>query len=94
MPKIPGVTASNDGNFTIVNLDRAVIGYGFRQSCVQGGPSQMLIQPVEHIQIDTIIAYYSEKCLFKSEVIVELIWECAINEILEFQSTFISRNRA
>ena len=54
----------------------------------------MLIQPVEHIQIDTIIAYYSEKCLFKSEVIGELIWECAINEILEFQSTFISRNRA
>jgi hypothetical protein len=49
----------------------------------------MLIQPVERIQIDTIIAYYSEKCLFKSEVICELIWECAINEVLEFQSTFI-----
>ena len=80
MPKIPGVIASNDGNFTIVDLDRAMIGFRWRHGCVQAGPSQMLIQPVEHIQIGIIIFFYLEKCLFKSKVIGELIWEwqCAM----------------
>ena len=39
----------------------------------------MLIQPVERIQIVTIIAPYLEKCLFKSEVIGDIIWKSAMS---------------